>query len=273
MKYATLNNGVKIPYVGIGVFRLSDDEMAYEAIRMALDAGYRHIDTAMIYENEKAVGKAINESGIPREEIFLTTKLWNEDVRNNNALGAIDASLQKLNLEYVDLYLVHWPVKEKYVSVWEDMERIYESGKSKAIGVSNYLEHHLEELLKVANIVPVVDQIELHPYLNQEELISYLEKKNIVPEAWSPFCARKNKLLEEPMLKALAHKYSKSPAQIVLRWNIERGVVVIPKSSNFTRQKENLDIFDFELTAEEVNNINTLNKGQRVGSHPDRITF
>lgn len=273
MKYTTLNNGIKIPAVGIGVFRLSDDEMAYETIRMALDAGYRHIDTAMIYENEKAVGKAINESGIPREEIFLTTKLWNEDVRNNNALGAIDESLRKLNVDYVDLYLVHWPVKEKYVSVWEDMEQIYKSGKAKAIGVSNYLEHHLEELLKVATVMPVVDQIELHPYLNQEELVEYLEKKNIVAEAWSPFCARKNMLLEEPVLKSLAKKYGKTPAQIVLRWNIERDIVVIPKSSNFTRQKENLDIFDFELTPEEVNKVNSLNKGQRVGSHPDKITF
>jgi diketogulonate reductase-like aldo/keto reductase len=273
MEYATLNNGIKIPYVGLGVFRLNDDKIAYETVRMALDVGYRHIDTAMIYENEEAVGRAIRDSGVPREEIFLTTKLWNDDIRKDNVQGAFEASLQRLKTEYVDLYLVHWPVKGKYVSVWKEMEKIYAGGKVRAIGVSNYLEHHLDELLETASVIPAVDQIELHPYLTQEKLVNYLHGKNIVPEAWSPFCAKKNNLLEEPILKEIAEKYGKTPAQVVLRWDIQRGIVVIPKSSNLSRQKENLDIFDFELSEEDMKRISSLNKNQRVGSHPDEITF
>jgi diketogulonate reductase-like aldo/keto reductase len=187
--------------------------------------------------------------------------------------GAFEASLQRLKTEYVDLYLVHWPVKGKYVSVWKEMEKIYAGGKVRAIGVSNYLEHHLDELLETASVIPAVDQIELHPYLTQEKLVNYLHGKNIVPEAWSPFCAKKNNLLEEPILKEIAEKYGKTPAQVVLRWDIQRGIVVIPKSSNLSRQKENLDIFDFELSEEDMKRISSLNKDQRVGSHPDEITF
>ncbi|MDN5297302.1 MAG: hypothetical protein PWQ71_1408 [Bacteroidota bacterium] len=273
MEYATLNNGTKIPYVGLGVFRLNDEKAAYDTVRMALDNGYRHIDTASMYQNEEAVGRAIRDSGIPREEIFLTTKLWNDDIRANRAERAFEASLNRLGLDYVDLYLVHWPVRDLYVSVWKDMEKIYASGKAKAIGVSNYLVHHLEELLAEASVVPAVDQIELHPYLVQQELIDFLHAKQIVPEAWSPFCARKNNLLDDPVLKKIASKYAKTTAQIVLRWNFQRGVVAIPKSSNSERQKENLNIFDFELTAEEIAQICSLDRDERVGSHPDRITF
>jgi diketogulonate reductase-like aldo/keto reductase len=273
MTYATLNNGTTIPNLGLGVFRMTNDEAAYNVIKSALKSGYRHIDTAMIYDNEEVVGRAMNDSGIPREEIFLTTKLWNDDIRKDNTMAAFEASLERLNVDYVDLYLVHWPVKEKFASVWHEMEKIYITGRAKAIGVSNYLEHHLDELLKTATIVPAVNQIELHPYLSQEKLLGYLKEKGIVAEAWSPFCAQKNNLLDEPILKELAKKHKKTPAQIVLRWNVQREVVVIPKSANIERQKENLSIFDFELSSEDILKINSLNKDERVGSHPDTFTF
>lgn len=266
MESAILNNGSKMPYIGLGVFRLSDSKAAYDTVRLALENGYRHIDTARVYDNEDTVGQAIIDSGVPREEIFLTTKLWNDDVRANRVQDAFEESLKRLKTDYVDLYLVHWPVKGLYVSVWKEMEKIYATGKAKAIGVSNYLEHHLDELLAEATIIPAVDQIELHPYLNQKDLVQYLQNKQIVPEAWSPFCARKNNLLDEPVLKGIAQKYSKTTAQIVLRWDIQRGIVAIPKSSNNERQKENLAVFDFVLTDEEMTLIQTLNKDQRVGS-------
>ena len=273
MESAILNNGTKMPFIGLGVFRLSDSKAAYDTVLLALENGYRHIDTARAYDNEEAVGQAIIDSGVPREEIFLTTKLWNDDVRANRVQEAFEESLKRLKTDYVDLYLVHWPVKGLYVSVWKEMEKIYATGKAKAIGVSNYLEHHLDELLAEASIVPAVDQIELHPYLNQKELVQYLQEKQIVPEAWSPFCARKNNLLDEPVLKGIAQKYGKTTAQIVLRWDIQRGIVAIPKSSNNERQKENITVFDFVLTDEEMTLIQTLNKDQRVGSHPDKINF
>lgn len=273
MKTQKLNNGIEIPMLGLGVFRLKDEKEAYNTVRKAIELGYRHIDTAMIYENEEAVGKAISDSGVAREDIFLTTKLWNEDIRRDNAQKAIDTSLKKLGVDYVDLYLVHWPVKGKYVSVWEEMEKIYASGKAKAVGVSNYLQHHLEEVLAMKSLVPAVNQLEHHPYLVQNDLMKYCIDNSIRPEAWSPFCARKVNLLDEEVLNAIGKKYNKTAAQVVLRWNIDTGVIVIPKSSNPTRQKENLDIFDFSLSNEDINKINALDNNTRVGSHPDEITF
>lgn len=273
MDYQELNNGIKIPVVGLGVFRIEDEKEAYDSVRKAIDLGYRHIDTAMIYENEEPVGRAIRESGVNREDIFVTTKLWNDDIKQDNAQGALNTSLKKLGLDYIDLYLVHWPIKDKYVSVWEEMEKIVATDKVRAVGVSNYQEKHLQEILDLRSLVPAVNQIELHPYLSQENLVNFCTQHNIKIESWSPLCANKNNLLDEQILKDLGEKYSKTPAQIVLRWNVERGLIVIPKSSNPGRQEENLNIFDFKLTAEDVEKINSLNKDMRVGPDPDVVGF
>lgn len=273
MKHFTLNNGVQIPVVGLGVFRIEDAKIAYDTVKTALSVGYRHIDTAMIYGNEEAVGKAIKDSGIPREEIFLTTKLWNDDQRSGKVQEAIDASLKRLSLDYIDLYLVHWPVPKTYISVWKKMEEVYKSGKVKSIGVSNYNPHHLDDLLKEAEIVPVVNQIECYPYLTQEKVIEYCKQKNIYPEAWGPLGAGKTDVLSNSIIGEIAKKYKKSPAQIILRWNVQRGVIVIPKSVHENRMLENMSVFDFELSVEEVKKISSLNKNLRLGSDPDNFNF
>lgn len=272
MKITKLNNGVEMPMVGLGVFRCSPQE-AYDTVKMAIENGYTHIDTAMAYDNEEAVGQAIKDSKIKREDIFVTTKLWNEDQRSDNQRGAVEESLKRLGLDYVDLYLIHWPVKEKFVSSWLEMEKIYTEGLSKAVGVSNFMIHHLKDIKTVSDLVPAVNQVECHPYLIQSELLEYCACEGIQLEAWSPLAARKNKLLDEAIILNIAEKYDKSPAQIVLRWDIERGIVTIPKSSNCQRQKQNIDIFDFSLTKDEVAQINSLDADIRVGSHPDTFTF
>ncbi|MDL2214659.1 aldo/keto reductase [Dysgonomonas sp. OttesenSCG-928-M03] len=273
MEKFKLNNGIEIPAIGLGVFRIEDAKLAQATVESALSVGYRHIDTAMIYENEEAVGKAIKNSGIPRNEIFVTTKLWNDDQRSGKVDEAIDASLKKLGLDYVDLYLVHWPVKGTYVDVWRKMEKVYKDGKSKSIGVSNYHEHHLDDLIKEAEIIPAVNQIECYPYLTQEPLIEYCIEKGIRPEAWGPLGAGKTDVLVNPVIVEIADKYGKTPAQVVLRWNLDRGVVVIPKSSHKERQLENLSITDFKLTTDEITKISSLNKNKRLGSDPDNFNF
>lgn len=273
MKEAKLNNGDKIPYIGLGVYRMDNPSADEEAILKALSIGYRHIDTAAYYNNEDTVGCAIKKSGIPRDQIFVTTKVWNDDQRADRVEEAFEDSLKKLDLEYVDLYLIHWPVVDKFVQTWTILEKIYKKGKAKAIGVSNFKEHHIETLLKSATIKPATNQIELHPYLSQQDLVEYCNKKNIVVEAWSPLGANKTGLLEEPILQELAQKYGKSPAQIVLRWNFQRGIVTIPKSSNPVRQKENISIFDFELADDDMNKIYSLNKDMRLGADPDNFPF
>ena len=272
MKFANLNNGIKMPMVGLGVFRCSDEEV-YETVKMALENGYRHIDTAMIYQNEKGVGKAIKDSKIPREELFITTKLWNDDMRNNKQRQAIEDSLKRLDLNYVDLYLIHWPVKEKFVPSWLEMEKIYKDGLAKSVGVSNFLEHHLNDIFNASDLVPAVNQVEFHPYVVQPKLVEFCKEKGIQFESWSPLGAIKNELLKDKVLVELAKKYNKTTAQIVLRWNIEKGVVTIPKSSNKERQKENISIFDFELSKEDIAKIDSLDKNERVGSHPDTFDF
>jgi len=273
MEKAKLNNGILMPYIGMGVFRMEDNNDSQKAIEYALKAGYRHIDTAAIYKNEDAVGKAIKESGVLRQDIFVTTKLWNDDMRSGKVEEAFEESLKKLGLDYIDLYLIHWPVKEKYVEAWKKLEGIYKSGRVRAIGVSNFKEHHLEELKKVSTVVPAVNQIELHPYLIQQSVLDYCNKSGILVEAWSPFAANKTNLLKENILVDLAKKYNKTPAQIILRWDYQRNVIVIPKSSNEGRLKENLNIFDFKLTDSEIIQINSLNKNMRVGSDPDNFDF
>ncbi len=273
MKKFKLNNGTEIPSIGVGVFRVEEAIIAQEMVETALAIGYRHIDTAMIYGNEEAVGKAIKNSGVPREEIFLTTKLWNADQRSGKVQEALEESLRKLKTEYVDLYLVHWPVAETYVKVWSKMEAIYKSGKAKAIGVSNYQTHHIEDLLKQAEVVPAVNQFESYPYFTQEPLIKYCKEKGIYPEAWGPLGAGQTDVLANPVIVDIAKKHSKNPAQIIIRWDVQRGVIVIPKSVHKERLIENLTVMDFELTDEEMKLIDHLNKNQRLGSNPDSFNF
>ena len=268
-----LNNGIEMPWVGLGVFRMDNDDDTQIVIEKALAMGYRHIDTAAYYDNEEAVGKAIKSSGIPREEVFITTKVWNEDQRQGTVRQAFEDSLKKLGTDYVDLYLIHWPVAGKFKETWKIFEEIYSTGRVKAIGVSNFKRHHLEELKDVSTITPSVNQIELHPYLVQQEDLDYCNQNGIRVEAWSPFAANKFNLFKEKVIINIAEKHEKSPAQVILRWDHQRGVVVIPKSSHEKRLAENIDIFDFKLSDEEIAQISALNKNKRVGSDPDHFDF
>ena len=273
MEKITLNNGTQMPMLGFGVFRMEDGKDSVEVIKEALKVGYRHIDTAAIYGNEESVGIAIKESGIPREELFITTKLWNEVQRSGDIEAAFAESLQKLGTDYVDMYLVHWPVPGKYVDAYLALEKIYKSGRAKAIGVSNFHPHHLDEIKKVWSVVPAVNQVELHPELTQKPLLKRCHEEGIVITSWSPLGAAKNGLLTKPTLVHIAKKYNKTPAQIILRWNIDLGIITIPKSATPSRIAENFDIFDFKLTEEEIQHIDDLNKDARVGSDPDNFSF
>lgn len=273
MEKIKLNNGIEMPSIGLGVFRLEDNKEAQRVVETALAVGYRHIDTAMYYQNEEAVGKAVKNSGIPREEIFITTKMWNDDQRSGKVKEAFEASLRRLGADYIDLYLIHWPVEGKYAETWKKFEEIYQAGKVKAIGVSNFKQHHLEILAKGSSITPAVNQIELHPYLIQQNDLDYCKRVGIQTEAWSPFAANQTGLLDEVILKKISAKYSKTPAQVILRWDYQRGVVTIPKSANEKRMAENLNIFDFNLTDDEIKAINSLNKDARIGPDPDHVDF
>ena len=272
MNKITLNNQTVIPQLGLGVYQTRDGQETVDAVRWALEAGYRHIDTAKIYGNEKSVGKAMKESGVPREDIFLTTKLWNEDIRKGRAKEAFEESLEALGTDYVDLYLIHWPA-DGYEKAWADMEAIYRSGRIKAIGVSNFQRHHLETLEKTASVKPAVNQIESHPYFNNQELIDYCLSQKIDVEVWSPLGGTGGNVLENQTLAGLAEKYHKTPAQIVIRWDIQRGVVVIPKSVHKDRIESNLEVFDFELTQEDMETIAGLNQNKRIGADPDNFNF
>ncbi len=263
-----LNNGIMMPQFGLGVFKAEEGEEVETAVSEALKAGYRLIDTAAIYGNEEGVGKAIAESGIPREELFITTKLWNDDQGHEAVSVAFNKSLDKLGLEYVDLYLLHWPVTGKYKASWQELEKLYADGQIRAIGVSNFKPHHLEELLKEAKTVPAVNQIELHPLMSQQETRKFCDEKGIKVESWSPLM-QAGKLLEDPLINKLASKHNKEPAQIVLRWHIQSGLIVIPKSVTPKRIKSNIDIFDFELSQNDMEQIDGLNQSRRIGPDPD----
>lgn len=274
MKHIKLNNGLNMPMLGLGTYKIGwTDVEVYNAIRTAIDLGYRHIDTATLYKNEASIGKAIRDSGVPREVLFVTTKVWGSDILSGNISKAFEISMELLDIDYIDLYLVHWPVKGKEADTWIEMEKIHATGNTKAIGVSNHLKHQLEEVLNVATIKPVTNQVEMHPYLPLDDLVAFCKDNDIVCEAWSPLGSRKIPLLQEPILKEIGDKYDKSPAQVVLRWDIQRGVVAIPKSSNEDRLAANIDIFDFELTDEDIKRITSLNKNYRTGAHPDLIEF
>lgn len=272
MKDILLSNGVKIPIIGFGVWKLFDKTK--ESVICALENGYRHIDTAMIYENEEAVGEAIKESGIKREDIFITTKLWNVDIRNKNTVSAFNDSLKKLGTDYIDLYLLHWPT-DGFCDAWLELEKLYNSGKIKAIGVSNFQKHHLEELFKVATIKPMVNQIECHPYLTNVELINYCHKNNIEIEAWGPLGGTEKGagLLENIDINNIAKKHKKTPAQIIIRWNIQNKIIVLPKSKTKSRISDNINVFDFTLSDEDIDIINSLNKNTRFGPDPDNFNF
>lgn len=267
----TLHNGIRMPYFGLGVFKMQDGAEVANAVKTALDIGYRSIDTAAVYRNESGVGKAVRESGINREDIFITTKVWNSDQGYDNAFSAFDKSLTELGLDYVDLYLIHWPVKGRYIDTWRALEELYESGKVKAIGVSNFLKHHLEDLLANCKIRPMVNQIEYHPYLTQPELIRFCLDNQIYPEAWSPLM--QGHVTEVKLLNDIGDKYGKNAVQVVLRWDLQNGVITLPKSANPERIKSNAAIFDFELTEEEMDAINALNQGFRFGPDPDNFNF
>lgn len=266
-----LHNGVEMPYFGLGTYLADNDQEVIDAVRMAIDYGYRHIDTAAVYKNEEGVGKGIKESSVGRGPIFLTTKVWNSDQGYDSTLKAFEESLKRLGTDYIDLYLVHWPVADKYKETWKAMEKLYEQGVVKSIGVSNFLKHHLEDLLTTANVVPMVNQMEFHPYLVQQELLDFCQANKIQYEAWSPFM--QGKVFQLDITKDLEAKYGKSTAQIILRWNLQKGVVTIPKSVHKNRIVSNAEIFDFELTADEVAYLDGFHKGERIGPDPDNFDF
>ncbi|MDV7137550.1 aldo/keto reductase [Maribacter sp. TH_r10] len=266
-----LHNGVKMPYFGLGVYLSEDGNEVINAVKWAIEAGYRHIDTAAIYNNEKGVGEGIRQSGINREELFVVSKVWNADQGYDNTLKAFDESLERLQLDYLDLYLIHWPVKGKYKETWRALEHLYQEGKVRAIGVSNFLKHHLEDILDSAEIVPMVNQMEFHPYLVQQGLLDYCNENQIQYEAWSPMM--QGKIFELDAIKDMAKKYGKSPAHVVLRWDLQKGVVTIPKSVKKERIINNADIFDFELSKEDMAYLDGLEKGHRFGPDPDTFDF
>jgi 2,5-diketo-D-gluconate reductase A len=266
----TLNDGNTIPQIGFGVFQVPEEE-TYNAVIAALQAGYRSIDTAKAYGNEEGVGKAIADSGIAREELFVTTKLWNDDHGHDEALKAFDASLSKLGLDYLDLYLIHWPVpaQDRYVDTYKAFEQLRSEGRVRSIGVSNFTEAHLQRLLEETSVVPVLNQVELHPNFTQKELRAFHAEHNIVTEAWSPLA--QGDLLDNAKLGTIAQAHGKTPAQVVLRWHMQLGNVAIPKSVTPERIAANIDVFDFELTGDEMVTIDTLGNGERRG--PDPQTF
>ena len=267
----TLNNGVKMPWLGLGVFRSEEGTEVENAVKVALENGYRSIDTAAIYQNERGVGKAIQESGVAREDVFLTSKVWNTEQGYQSTLAAFEDSLEKLQTEYLDLFLVHWPKGQRSVETWKALEELYEKGKIRAIGISNFLVHHLEDFLPQCKVIPAVNQVEFHPELIQPDLLKYCQQKGIQLEAWAPIM--KGKVNEVPVMIELAEKYGKTPVQIVLRWDIQKGVVTIPKSVTPERIIANTDIFDFELSTEDMAKIDALDSNARIGFHPDNIPF
>ncbi|MGE7761327.1 aldo/keto reductase [Peribacillus sp. NPDC097895] len=267
----TLHNGVQMPQLGFGVFKVKNGNETVESVKKAIEVGYRAIDTAAIYENEEGVGQAISECGVPREELFITSKVWNTEQGYESTLQAFDDSLKRLGLEYLDLYLIHWPGKDKYLETWKALEKLYKDGKVKSIGVSNFHVHHLENLLANCEVKPVVNQIELHPLLTQVEIREYCAKHEIMVEAWSPL--GRGNILEEPTINHIAKKHGKSSAQVLIRWHLQHEIVVIPKSITPSRIKENAEVFDFSLSLNEMNQIDALNKNERFGSNPDELLF
>ena len=266
-----LNNGVEMPWVGFGTFKSEPGRVTEQAVAWALEIGYRHVDTATVYGNEADVGRAVRASGIPRSQVFVTTKVWNADQGYEQTLRAFDESSRKLGLGTTDLYLVHWPVKGKFTETWRALEKLLADGRVRAIGVSNFKVHHLEELAKTASIVPAVNQVEFHPFLLQPDLLAYDQAKGIRHEAWSPLT--RGRSLDDPVVARVARAHGRTPAQVLLRWDLQHGVVTIPKSVHRERIAENAALFDFELSPAEMAAIDGLDTGTRIGPDPDNITF
>ena len=265
-----LLNGVEMPRLGLGVWRAEAGEQTEHAVLAALEAGYRGIDTASLYKNEADVGRAIRKSGIPRESVFVTTKVWNSEQGYDKAIASFHDSLKRLEMDYVDLFLVHWPVVGKYKETYRALEHLYEQGKIRAIGVSNFLIHHLEDLMGSCRIKPMVNQVEMHPLLTQKKLLAFCRKEGIQIESWRPLMQGR---LDLPLIRELAEKYGKTPAQIVLRWHLQLGIVTIPKSVKPERIRENAGLFDFALEPEDVVRIDALNENRRFGADPDHVDF
>ncbi|MCK6255506.1 aldo/keto reductase [Fictibacillus sp. KIGAM418] len=264
-----------MPWFGLGVFKVEEGPELVNAVKAAIRHGYRSIDTAAIYENEEGVGKGIQEglaeSGVERRDLFVTSKVWNADLGYESTIAAYEESLRKLGLEYLDLYLIHWPVEGKYKDAWRALETLYKEGRVKAIGVSNFQIHHLKDVMKDAEIKPMINQVEYHPKLSQKELQEFCKAQGIQMEAWSPLM--QGQLLDHPVLKEIADHHNKSVAQVILRWDLQNGVVTIPKSTKENRLAENSKVFDFRLTDHEMNRINDLNENLRVGPNPDNFDF
>jgi 2,5-diketo-D-gluconate reductase A len=269
----TLNNGVEIPQLGFGVYQVKPEETA-QAVQTALEVGYRHIDTAEMYRNEAGVGEGIRNSGVPREEVFVTSKLNNGFHAHDDALKAFDGTLEALGSDYVDLFLIHWPlpgIDVDYVETWKALEEIYESGRAKSIGVSNFNAHHLRKLHGETEVVPAVNQIEVHPYLAQDELRAFNAQHQIATEAWSPIA--QGKVLDDPTILRVAERYGKTASQVTLRWHVQRGDIVFPKSVTRSRVEENFDIFDFELSEDDLREITALDRNERTGPDPDTFNY
>ncbi|WP_079515142.1 aldo/keto reductase [Rossellomorea marisflavi] len=274
-KSITLNNGVQMPEIGYGVFRVEEGKDLEKAVETAIRIGYRSIDTAAIYQNEKSVGKgvqnAIDAGLVTREELFITSKVWNDGLSYDETIQAYNDTLERLGLEYLDLYLIHWPGQNKYMEPWKALEALYKEGRIKSIGVSNFQVSHLEHLLETAEVKPVINQIEFHPKLVQEDVRAFCEKHDIQVEAWSPLMNAE--LLNHETVNEIAESLGKSAAQVILRWDLQHGVVTIPKSMTESRIKENIDIYDFELTAEQVKTLDALDEHKRIGPDPDQFDF
>lgn len=269
MEFVTLNNGVKMPLEGFGVFQVPDPAQCEQAVLDAIASGYRLIDTAAAYMNEKAVGEAIKKSGVPREELFITTKLWVQDASYEAAKKAIQTSLDNLGLSYLDLYLIHQPMSD-YVGAYRAMEEAYKEGKLKAIGVCNFYPNRLADLCETVDVIPAVNQVELHPFFQQENALALMKEYGVVPEAWGPFAEGNHGIFTHPVLTAIGQKYGKSAAQVALRWNVQRGVVVIPKSVHKERIEQNMNIWDFQLSDEDMVEIAKLDIGHsEIVDHSD----
>jgi 2,5-diketo-D-gluconate reductase A len=271
--HITLNDGARIPQVGLGVWQTPNNEAA-PAVKAALDAGYRHVDTAAVYENEEGVGEGIRQSGLARADIFLTTKLWNTDQGYEQTLKAFDASLKRLGTDYVDLYLIHWPSAHRglFVDTWKAFVKLKEEGRAKSIGVSNFHPEHIEKIVAETGVVPVINQIELHPDFQQREVRAFHDKHKIATQSWSPL--GQGKLLGHPVIADIAGKLGRTPAQVIIRWHIDNGLVVIPKSVTPSRIVENFKVFDFKLSAEDLEELNALDDaGARIGPDPKTATF
>lgn len=265
----SLNNGLHMPQLGFGVWQITPDDRATAAVLTAFDAGYRAIDTARIYTNEGGVGAALEQSELSRKDVFLTTKLWNNEQGYDSVLRAFDNSLAKLGTDYLDLYLVHWPVPfhNRFVDTWRAFEKLYADGRVRAIGVSNFEPDHLRTLLDSASVVPAVNQIEFHPYLQQHHLFELHKELGIATESWSPL--GQGTVLDDPVIGAIAGRLQRTPAQVILRWQIQLGNIVVPKSATESRIRENISIFDFELSTDDMTALGGIHRGERVGQHPN----